>query len=78
MLLLREADRFLGLSESMARALDDSRRRARCAHDGLSLLQQQVHGLSPGFEDFNDHETLRPDPAIQAALDGAVSNERGN
>jgi hypothetical protein len=35
-LLLRQGDRVLKLSESIAKALDDPRRRASCQHDALS------------------------------------------
>jgi hypothetical protein len=68
-LLLRQVDRRLGLSAAVAAVLDDARRRASCVHDGLSLLQQRVYGLALGYEDLNDHETLRRDLAIRTALD---------
>ena len=67
-LLLREADRVLKLSESVAKALDDPRRRASCQHDGLSLVRQRLYGLALGYEDLNDHHTLRRDLALQTAV----------
>jgi hypothetical protein len=67
-LLLQQVDRRLGLSEAVAHALDDPRRQASCDHDGLSLLRQRVYALALGYEDLNDHETLRQDLAIQTAL----------
>jgi hypothetical protein len=67
-LLLQQVDRRLGLTEALARALDDPRRQASCEHDGLSLLRQRVYALALGYEDLNDHETLRLDLAIQTAL----------
>ncbi len=67
-LLLQQVDRRLGLSEAVARALDDPRRQASCDHDGLSLLRQRVYALALGYEDLNDHQTLRQDLAIQTAL----------
>lgn len=68
-LLLREADRRLGLSAAVAAVLPDQRRRASCVHDHLSLLQQRIYGLALGYEDLNDHDALRRDLAIQTALD---------
>jgi hypothetical protein len=68
-LLLRQVDRRLGLSRAVTRVLGDSRRQASCVHDGLSLLQQRVYGLALGYEDLNDHEGLRRDLALQAAVD---------
>ncbi|MDA9981276.1 IS1380 family transposase [Gammaproteobacteria bacterium] len=68
-LLLRQVDRHLGLSEAVAAVLGDSRRSASCQHDGLNLLKQRVYGLALGYEDLNDHSELRGDIAIQTALD---------
>lgn len=67
-LLLRQADRRVGLCAAVASALEDSRRQASCVHDGLSLLQQRVYGLALGYEDLNDHESLRRDLALQTAV----------
>lgn len=41
-LLLRQADRLLGLSEAVAAALTDSRRQASCDHAALDLLRQRA------------------------------------
>ncbi len=67
-LLLRQVDRHLGLCAAVATVLDEPRRRASCVHEGLSLLQQRVYGLALGYEDLNDHESLRRDLAIQTAV----------
>ncbi len=67
-LLLRQADRLLKLSESITKALDDPRRRASCQHDTLSLVRQRLYALSLGYEDLNDHHTLRQDVALQTAV----------
>ncbi|MCH9638440.1 MAG: transposase [Betaproteobacteria bacterium] len=69
MLLLRQVDKQLGLSEAVSKALKDLRRSASCKHDGLSLLRQRVYALASGYEDLNDHQRLRDDLAIQAAVD---------
>ena len=68
-LLLRQVDRRLGLTAEVARLLDDPRRKASCEHDLLSMLRQRVYGLALGYEDLNDHDQLRRDPAIQTAVD---------
>jgi len=67
-LLLRQVDRHLDLCAAVATALEETRRRASCTHDAASLLRQRVFGLALGYEDLNDHETLRRDLAIQTAL----------
>jgi len=68
-LLLRQIDKRLGLSEAVSKALRDLRRKASCKHNGLSLLRQRVYALASGYEDLNDHQQLRDDVAIQAAVD---------
>ena len=68
-LLLRQADRALGLSEAVARALGDPRRRASCTHDLPSVVRQRLYGLALGYEDLNDHQALRHDLALQTAVE---------
>ena len=67
-LLLRQADGVLKLSEAVSRALRDSRRRASCEHAGLSLVRQRLYALALGYEDLNDHQGLRGDVALQTAV----------
>ncbi len=68
-LLLRQADRLLGLSKAVAAALSDSRRQASCAHTLESLLRQRLYAIALGYEDLNDHDTLRQDVALQTAVE---------
>jgi hypothetical protein len=68
-LLLRQVDQRLGLSAAVASALNDPRRQASCQHDAVSLLRQRLYALALGYEDLNDHQSLRTDVAIQTAVD---------
>ncbi|MCZ6717348.1 MAG: IS1380 family transposase [Gammaproteobacteria bacterium] len=68
-LLLRQADRLVGLSAAITRALTDPRRAASCDHDLESLLRQRVYAIALGYEDLNDHEALRQDVALQTAVE---------
>ena len=68
-LLLRQADRLLGLSAAIAHALPDSRRQASCDHDVPGLVRQRLYAIALGYEDLNDHESLRQDIAIQTAVE---------
>ena len=52
----------------MARALDDGRRRASCTHKLGNLVRQRIYALALGYEDLNDHQTLRDDAALQTAV----------
>ena len=68
-LLLRQADQRLGLSAAIDAALSDTRDPRYIQHSQLSLLRQRIYGICLGYEDLNDHTTLRNDPAIQTAVD---------
>ncbi|SDH02785.1 IS1380 family transposase [Nitrosomonas sp. Nm132] len=68
-MLLRQADKRIGLSKAVAQALEDNRRQASCKHDSLALLRQGVYALACGYEDLNDHQQLRHDLAIQSAVE---------
>ena len=66
-LLLRQADRLVGLTASVARRLVDGRQRGKVEHGFAALLRQRVFALALGYEDVNDHATLRHDLALQTA-----------
>lgn len=61
-LLLREVDRRLGLIDALAACLTDPRDPARVVHDQRTMLAQRILGIALGYEDLNDHATLRSDP----------------
>lgn len=68
-LLLREADRQIGLLNALDAAIPDPRHPAFVVHPQRTLLAQRVFGIACGYEDLNDHQHLRDDPLWQAATD---------
>lgn len=70
-LLLREADRALGLIDAVNACIDDPRNPFFIAHSQRTLLAQRIFGIALGYEDLNDHQSLREDPLFQ------VLSERG-
>lgn len=67
-LLLREADRITGLTEHIAGEIEDTRRKGSCDHSVLDMIRQRVYGIALGYDDLNDHSTIRKDIAIQTAV----------
>jgi hypothetical protein len=63
-LLLREADRGIGLSREVAACFKDGRRQDRVEHAVETLVAQRIHGIALGYEDLNDHDELRRDPVL--------------
>jgi len=68
-LLLREIDKKLSLTKSIAASIPDHRDPTRITHSIQSMLQQRIFGLALGYEDINDHNILRKDPAFQTSVD---------
>jgi len=67
--LLRKLERRVGLLEAVARTLADPRDPERIEHTLRDMLRQRVFGLVQGYEDLNDHATLRNDPLMQTACE---------
>lgn len=61
-LLLREADRQLGLTAALDAAIPDPRNLSLITHPQRTLLAQRLFALACGYEDLNDHQHLRDDP----------------
>src|SRR5579885_2463527 len=70
-LLLREADRRLGLLDALDHALPDPRHPDLITHPQRALLAQRIFGIALGYEDLNDHTTLRHDPLWQVLAEYA-------
>ena len=67
-LLLRAADSVLQLTRRVAACFTDYRDPSRCEHSVPDLVAQQVFALTLGYEDVNDHDTLRADSLLALAL----------
>jgi hypothetical protein len=68
-LLLRQLDDEMGLTRSLAAELPDDRRAERVRHDRHEQVRQRVFQIALGYEDCNDADTLRHDPALKIACD---------
>jgi hypothetical protein len=66
-LLLRQVDRHLGLADELAQCFNDGRNPVWVDHAVPELLRQRLFGLALGYEDLNDHQTLRLDPLLATA-----------
>ena len=63
-LLLRQADRKIGMLRRVADCFTDYRQPERVEHRLEEMLAQRIYGLALGYEDLNDHEQLRQDPLL--------------
>lgn len=69
LVMLRQVDRWLGLSKALAKRLPDRRDPNKIEHSLESMLRQRIYGLALGYEDLNDHDFLRKDLLWQAAAE---------
>jgi hypothetical protein len=75
-LLLRETARTLGLFEVLNAVIPDPRLPDLIVHDQQAMLGQRITAIALGYEDLNDHQTLRDDPALQLAAGEAPADDR--
>jgi hypothetical protein len=68
-MLLRQADCSIGLTKALAGVFKDRRDPALITHSLGDLLRQRIYGLALGYEDLNDHDTLRHDLVWQSAVE---------
>ena len=69
MLAYRELDDALRLTDTAANTLADARTGKNGRHRLAGLLRQAVFGRLAGYEDVNDAERLRRDPAMRWVVD---------
>ncbi|MDO9195562.1 IS1380 family transposase [Rhodoferax sp.] len=67
-MLLGATDRRLGLINAAARCIADPRDPLLIKHTVVDMLRQRVYGLALGWEELNDHGSLRQDVAMQTAV----------
>jgi hypothetical protein len=60
-LLLREVEGRFGILKRLVGCFRDYRDRERIEHSLESLISQRVYGIALGYEDLNDHDSLRHD-----------------
>jgi hypothetical protein len=65
LLLVRELDERLGLSELIKEHLSDSRRGTNTRFPFADLLRQSVYSRLAGYEDVNDAERVSQDPTFR-------------
>jgi hypothetical protein len=74
-LLLQQVDQRLGLIEAINDCIPDPRDPRYVIHQQRAMLGQRIIAIAQGYEDVNDHQTLRQDPALQVAAQCAPDSE---
>lgn len=80
LLPLRQFDQRWNYTQRLADCLVDRRplregEASRRQHTLLSMLRQRIFGILAGYEDCNDHDTLRNDPVFKLIADRLPDDE---
>jgi Transposase DDE domain group 1 len=78
LLPLRAFDQRYGLTRGLAEHLCDPREEERVGHSVLSLFRQRLYQIIAGYEDANDADRLRHDPAFQILADHPLGEPLGS
>ena len=73
--LIAELDRKREITSRLAACFKDYREPNKILHPVNSLIAQRIYGLIMGYEDINDHETLRHDAIFALAVGKAINSE---
>jgi hypothetical protein len=67
--LIAELDKKLKITDRFSECFQDHRNLSYVDYSVHQLLAQRVYGIILGYEDVNDHDKLRYDPALAIALE---------
>ena len=75
--VLREAARRLGIAEVIAEPLADTRNPLLVTHTYADMVAARMMAIACGYEDADDLDALRHDPALKIACDRAPESGAG-
>jgi len=67
-LWLREIDERFGILGPLGSELEDTRSWVHSKHSQLQMVRQRIYQIAAGYEDCNDADFLRIDPALRLAI----------
>ena len=76
-LLLRHTDKAINLFARVASCFVDHRKEEMVVHGLPAMVGQRIAGIALGYEDIDDHDELRFDPAL-ALLSDKLEPKRGD
>ena len=67
-LLMRELDQRHNVIAPITEVLEDNRSASHTKHSLVQMLRQRVYQMAASYEDCNDADFLRVDPALRLSL----------
>jgi DDE family transposase len=78
LVLLREFDDVLGLTDAVTARIDDQRDARYVTHEVATLVRQRLYQIAAGYEDVNDASRLRTDPTLQIVANAGTETALGS
>jgi DDE family transposase len=75
-MLLAQAERRLGIADQLARVIPDERDADRVVHLLPDILRARIFAIACGYEDADDLDRLRSDPALKLACGRLPDTDR--
>ena len=75
-LLLRHTDKAIGLFDRVAACFSDQRNPGLVVHSLQTMVSQRITAIALGYEDIDDHDTLRHDRLLGLLGDGLAPKRR--
>jgi DDE family transposase len=76
LLFLAQADRKLGLTKRLTEQIVDRREQSKVTHSVVDLLRERIFALAAGYEDANDLDSLKDDPALRLCCGRKLTGEQ--
>jgi hypothetical protein len=75
LLLIRQADDRMRLVKGLTHCIREVRDTRYVSHDMETLIRQRIYQIVAGYEDCNDANVLKRDPALKAACEKLLSDK---
>ena len=75
--LLQQVDLNIRLTERINAIISDPRNPLYTTHPQHDLIAQRLYAIALAYEDVNDHNQLRHDPALLAAIRNTTDDDQG-
>lgn len=73
LLLLREVDKQIGLTDRLSACIEDTRHQSYVTHTVPTMLRQRIMQIAAGYEDANDCNKLKDDEILKLCSESSQS-----
>jgi hypothetical protein len=75
LLVFRQLDEQIGMTQQFAEALGDGREASSVRHSFLAMTRARIYGILADYPDQNDHDVLRSDPVFKLICGRSIEGD---